>query len=262
MLTRVVHDNGVVTYQSPLLRGAGVVHGFSTRLGGVSRGAYASLNLGPLAKDDATDFNTSIAENYRRLRRALGVDRLPRVECRQVHGGEVWRAGETLVRPEDAPCADAIVCDVPGRLVVIRTADCVPILLATRDGRTVAAVHAGWRGVVAQVVSHTIAATPGDLVAAIGPCISAAHFEVGDEVAEAFAAAGLAETVVRGAAAKPHIDLQRAVRVQLQRSGVTAIDAADLCTFRDADEFFSHRRDAGVTGRMAAVVCAAPTTAA
>lgn len=251
LLLRIEHDGGVVTYQSPRLRERGIVHAFSTRLGGISRGAYASLNLGPLTKG-AGDDNTAIAENYRRLRRALGVERLPRVECRQVHGGEVWRPRQALVRLADAPCADAIVCDVPGRLLVIRTADCVPVLLACDD--QVAAVHAGWRGVVADVVPHAVAAMRGPVTAAIGPAIGVEHFEVGPEVAAAFEAHGLGEAVDHGRGDKPHIDLVRAVTAQLQRAGVAEIDTTDRCTYRDAGEFFSHRRDAGVTGRMAAVI--------
>ncbi len=254
MLQRTEHGNGVVTYQSPLLRDAGALHAFTTRLGGVSRGPYAALNLGPLAKDESTDFNTSIAENYRRLRQALSVARMPRVECRQVHGGEVWRAGDQLVKPAEAPCADAIVTEARNRLLVIRTADCVPVLLAWPKGRAVAAIHAGWRGAVAQVVPHAVATCRGQPVAAIGPCIGVEHFEVGEEVAQAFEAVGLGDAVVHGRWPRPHIDLVHAVTVQLQQAGVVAIDAADLCTYRDSDEFFSHRRDAGITGRMAAVI--------
>lgn len=256
-LERVEHPGGIVTYQSPRLRAAGVVHAFTTRLGGVSTGPYASLNLGPLAKGSGGDFNTSIAENYRRLRRAMGVERLPRVECRQVHGGEVWHPRKDLVKPADAPCADAIVCDTPGRLLVIRTADCVPVLLASRDGRQTSAIHAGWRGVVADVAPNAVRAMSGDVIAAIGPCIGVDHFEVGEEVAQAFDAAGLGDAVVRSPGTRPHIDLVRAVTVQLQRCGVAEIDATDRCTYRDAAEFFSHRRDAGVTGRMAAVIACA-----
>lgn len=251
-LVRIEHDRGVVTYQSPRLRDRGVVHGFATRLGGVSRGPYAWLNLGPLTKDGGGDDNTSIAENYRRLRRALGVERLPRVECRQVHGGEVWRVGPDLVKPGDAPCADALVCAEPGRLLVIRTADCVPVLLA--GAGEVAAVHAGWRGVLAGVVPRAVAAMAGPVVAAIGPCIGLEHFEVGEEVAAAFEAAGLGEAVVRDRWPRAHVDLALAVEGQLRRAGVTEIDVTDRCTFRDAGEFFSHRRDAGRTGRMAAVI--------
>ena len=208
MLERVAHGNGVVTYRSALL--GGVVHGFTTRLGGVSGGDYATLNLGTLAKGVSGDENTSVAANFRKLRAALGVERWARAEVRQVHGAEVAVAGEEVVRPGDSPCADAIVTATPGRLLVIRTADCVPVLLAGvgwggpagPGGPVVAAVHAGWRGVVADVVAAAVAVMVGrfgvdvaGLSAAVGPCISREWFEVGPEVAEAMAAAGLGEAV-------------------------------------------------------------------
>ncbi|MCC7204868.1 MAG: peptidoglycan editing factor PgeF [Phycisphaeraceae bacterium] len=263
MLVRQEHDNGVVTYQSPLLMDLSVPHAFSTRIGGISKGPYASLNLGELAKDNATDANTAVAENYRRLREALGLTRHARSVVRQMHTGEVHVPPAEPVRPQDCPVADALVTEHPGLLLAVRVADCVPVLLAERSGRRVAAVHAGWRGVVAGVAPNAVGVMrerfgvlPGDLVAAIGPCISLRHFEVGPEVADQFRGADLAEVIDEKSFAKPHVDLQRSVRLQLRRAGVAeaAIDGTDRCTFEHAEEFFSHRRDQGVTGRLAAVI--------
>lgn len=263
MLQRIPHENGVVSYQSPRLREIGVLHAFSTRLGGISTGPYASLNLGPLAKGDGDDANTSIAENFRRLRRALGCPRLPRVEVKQVHSNQVWLPDDRLMKPREAPCADAIATDQPRRLLTIRVADCVPVLLSDESGQVVAAAHAGWRGLVAGVLEQTIQAmrrrwgvAPHRLVAAIGPHIRTEHFEVGPEVAQAFEEAGLGQAVRHSDQGKPRIDLQQAALIQLQHAGVlvNAIDTTDRCTYRDAQEFFSHRRDAGRTGRMAAVI--------
>ncbi|MCC7409909.1 MAG: peptidoglycan editing factor PgeF [Phycisphaeraceae bacterium] len=263
MLLRQEHGNGVVTYQSPLLTDLGVPHAFSTRIGGVSKGPYASLNLGELAKDDATDANTAVAENYRRLREALGLARHVRSVVRQMHTGEVHVPPAGPIRPQDCPVADALVTEHPGLLLAVRVADCVPVLLADRSGRRVAAVHAGWRGVAAGVVTHAVGVMrerfgvrPGDLAAAIGPCISLQHFEVGPEVAEQFRGADLAAVIDEKSFAKPHVDLQQAVRLQLRRAGVSesTIDGTDRCTFEHAGEFFSHRRDRGVTGRLAAVI--------
>lgn len=270
MLERTEHEGGVVTYQSPLLREWGIVHGFSTRLGGVSPEPYASLNLGPLVKG-VGDANTSISENYRRLRRALGLERRPRAEVRQVHGWDVWLVEGRPVRLEDAPRADALVTADATRMLTIRTADCVPVLLASRDGRAVGAVHAGWRGVVAGVVEATVRAMrerlgvdAAELLGTIGPCIGGEAFEVGPEVVAAFDAAGLKEAKVPdGEDGKPRLDLRAAVRLQLLRAGMAAelIDTTDRCTYRDAEAFFSHRRDVTHhgrrdTGRMAAVIVA------
>lgn len=267
MLERVTHENGVVTYQSPLLRAAGVAHAFTTRLGGVSEPPFDSLNLGTLAKDSEHHENTNVAENFRRLRRALGLERVPRVEVKQVHGSAVWTPPADPVHPRDVPCADAIVTARPNQLLAIRTADCVPILLASRDGKVVAAVHAGWRGVVAGVVKKTLFTIyaehrliGNDLVAAIGPAISRRHFEVDADVAREFAAAGLMDATIEGGP-KPHVDLPAAVHEQLRSADVPidAIDRGDQCTYTNETEFFSHRRDVThrglpATGRMAALI--------
>ncbi|MCG8509074.1 MAG: peptidoglycan editing factor PgeF [Rhodospirillales bacterium] len=262
MLQPVEHDNGVVTFESPTLRDVGVAHGFATRVGGVSGGAYASLNLAALAKGEG-DANTNVAENLRRLRMALGLKQHMRVEVRQVHGGEVWRPPVGAVHPRDCPEADALVTADARQLLLIRVADCVAVLLASEDGRVVAAAHAGWRGVVAGVVTNTVeqmrathGVEPARLRAAIGPAIGVDHFEVGEEVATAFVEADLAECVRRGYPKRPHVDLQAAVRAQLCRAGLREehIDGNACCTFRDAALFFSHRRDKGVTGRMGAVI--------
>lgn len=263
ILRRHEHANGVVTYRSDRLREVGVRHAFSTRIGGLSEGPFASLNLGYLTKDDAPDDNTSVAENFRRLRRAIGCERDIRVQARQVHGNRVWTPPAEPLRLRETPEADAIASDRPGTMLTIRVADCVPILMSSRDGKAVAAVHAGWRGIVAGVLPAAVrameerfGADPASIIAAIGPCISAEHFEVGPEVADAFRESDLAEVIDEQPDTRPHIDLSAAAALQLQRSGVLPdrIDSSDRCTYRDAGEFFSHRRDRGRTGRMAAVI--------
>lgn len=273
MLQRIVHFNGVVTWQSPLLNAAGVVHGFSTRVGGVSSGPFGSLNLGNPGEGEK-DSEENLRENYRRLQEALGCADAMRAWVRQVHGRNVellerepeGEYGETLEaevrdRFSGQLAADAIVSAEPV-LLTIRVADCVPVLLASADGRIVGAAHAGWRGVVGAVVEKTVRAmletgAHGAITAAIGPAISPANFEVGSEVAEEFRRQELGAAVQNGAAgSKPHVDLQHAIRIQLKRSGVTQIDGNDLCTYRDAREFFSHRRDNGKTGRLSAVILA------
>ena len=273
MLERVLHSNGVVTYQSPVLRAAGVVHGFSTRLGGVSPAPFDSLNLGNPTGCPHVDDDAHLRENYARLQQAIGAAGALRCWVRQVHGnavgliepeGEGEYAEPLLAEVRDRwsgqTPADALLTDQPNLLLTIRVADCVPILLASADGRFVAAVHAGWRGVVAGVVERTVRALgecgigPQDLCAAIGPAISADHFEVGPEVAAAFARAGLGAAVRQAPGARPHVDLQAAVADQLMAAGVAGIDRNTCCTVRDGREFFSHRRDSGVTGRMAAAI--------
>ncbi len=174
MLERVVHVNGVVTYQSPLLRAAGVVHGFSTRIGGVSEGVFASLNLGNPGGEGMRDLEGNIVENILRLQAGIGVGGMMRAWVRQVHGRSVemlerepeGEYGETLEaevrdRFSGQVSADGLVTNVGGVLLTIRVADCVPVLLATEDGRIVGGAHAGWRGVVGNVVGKTVRGDDG-----------------------------------------------------------------------------------------------------
>jgi polyphenol oxidase len=255
-LQRRIAPHGVVYYASPLLEAAGVPHAFSTRLGGISPAPFDSLNLGNPNGCAVQDEYERVWENYRRLQAAAGCGGGELCHVHQVHRATVVEArpGESFDRSAKA---DAIVSDDPTRVLSVRVADCVPVLLSTRDGRTVAAIHAGWRGVIAAVVPAPLRRLQGEAIAAIGPCIGADAFEVGPEVLEEFVRVfGADAPVRRNSDGRGRVDLREAVRRQLLASGVPeqSIDVSDRCTHRDADEFFSHRRDNGVTGRMAAVV--------
>lgn len=276
----ITHHNGCVTLQSDLLNQAGITHAFSTRVGGTSHAPFDSLNVGQPVPGQPTDAPAAISENIRLLKAAIDCNALPLVAVRQVHGDVVHRvtpgdlaraeqlainAGKELTNDpmlaEHPIEADAMISDMPDALVGVRMADCVPILVATRDGRCVAAVHAGWRGVVAGIAGIAIKqlceladVNASQIVAAVGPCIGLSVFEVGHEVADAFGEAGLGEHVDRTLGVKPHIDLAAAVAAQLRSAGVEEIDEANLCTTDKADLFFSHRRDNGATGRMAAII--------
>ncbi|HYE20843.1 MAG TPA: polyphenol oxidase family protein [Tepidisphaeraceae bacterium] len=269
-LTRRTADNGVTFYASPLLERAGVPHAFSTRVGGVSPAPFDSLNLGIAGGTDLKDTQANLDENYRRLAVAAGGGLVGRERCwvSQVHGADVCHVAPAAAFTSGVN-ADALVTADPARMLSVKYADCVPILLATADGRAVAAVHAGWRGVIAGVIGAAAArlrdlagAPEAPLLAAVGPCISAPHFEVGPVVAAEFERAfGAAAPIAwpRGSAGKPHVDLVRAVRLQLGTLGIgdDRADSADLCTFANAGEFFSHRRDGPATGRMAVLVAPA-----
>lgn len=265
MFHRTHADNGVVYYRSSLLDAASVPHAFSTRMGGVSPEPFASLNLGNPGKGTPKDPQANLDENYRRLLHAISCDHRRRCWVNQVHANAV-----VLARPAEpfnnGQAADGIICTDPALVAAIRVADCVPILLATEDGKTVAAIHAGWRGIIAGIVPGAIGRmlalcprlTPANLLAAVGPCIGRDAFEVGPEVIEEFRAlfGGQAEEFINMNGTKGHIDLPRAVRTQLQACALPDdhIDLANLCTYDNAADFYSHRRDAGLTGRMAAVI--------
>jgi YfiH family protein len=250
-----------LSLRSPLLTGLGFRHGFSLRTGGVSAGPYDSLNLGRTVGDDAT----KVIENQLRFARDVGYSTGRLYEVTQVHGARVERV-DTGVSPDvfRAREADALVSLATGCAVAVKVADCVAVLLADPKTGAVAAVHAGWRGVAADVLSAAVQALagwhgslPANLHAAVFPCIGASVFEVGDEVAAALAAAvGSAQVVQRGAA-KPHVDLALCGRLQLVRAGLLDehVETVSGCTFSEPDRFFSYRRDGGVTGRhLAAIV--------
>jgi YfiH family protein len=246
-----------------LFESRGVPHAFSTRLVGISPAPFDSLNLGNPNGCEIQDDYDRVWQNYRLLQAAAGCPADAELcHVHQVHGCAVvtMRTGESF---DTSRKADAIVGSDPARVLSVRVADCVPVLLAGDDGRTVAAVHAGWRGVIAGVVPAALGqmgADAGGMVAAIGPCIGADAFEVGSEVLDEFTTAfGGVAPVRRRGGGKGTVDLREAVRMQLVNAGVGAarIDVSDRCTYRDADEFFSHRRDRGITGRMAAIIAPA-----
>lgn len=261
MLERTISAEGVVTYVSPLLRAIKVPHAFSTRIGGVSPPPFDSLNLGNPSGCDVRDDSDRIKRNYRLLLRAAGCEGRELLAVHQVHGGGGVHVKRGQLHDNDTK-ADALVSDDPAHVLSVRVADCVPVLLSTTDGRAVAAIHAGWRGVIAGVATTAleILRTHGtDVVAAIGPCIGFDAFEVGLEVLDEFARAfGSDASIRRQADGKGRVNLRECLRRQLVAAGVPneRIDQTDRCTHTHADEFFSHRRDNGISGRMAAVIAA------
>jgi len=227
-----------------------IVHGFTTRLGGHSEGRFASLNLG----QEWGDHPEAVRRNYEAVAGAGGfaLDKLVRV--RQVHGARVLRASE--LGPESE--ADGLWChrDEGPCVVAVLTADCVPVLIADREGKVVAAVHSGWKGTVAQIVVEAVrrlveAGVPAArLVAAIGPCIEQRAFEVGDEVAAHFDDA----FVERARWPKPHVDLVGVVSAQLRAAGVSAVTRVGGCTHDQPERYFSYRRDGRGIGQMMSFV--------
>lgn len=219
----------------------------TTRAGGVSRGPFASFNLGLRTGDDPQ----AVAANRARLRHELPQE--PKW-LRQAHGSGVADADTVTGAPE----ADASVARTPGTVCAVMIADCVPVLLTDRAGSAVAMAHAGWRGLAAGVIENTLGALaldPAGLLAYLGPGIGARAFEVGADVRDAF----LVRDPQAEAAFAPHApgkwlaDLFLLARQRLQRAGVRSIHGGGLCTYSDAARFFSYRRER-TTGRMAALI--------
>jgi len=216
---------------------------------GASQAPYDGFNLGDHVGDDPA----AVAENRRRLKVAAG---LPSEPCwlSQVHGIAV----ADLDSPTAPGPADAAIARGPAQVCVILTADCLPVLFASDSGDTVAAAHAGWRGLAAGVIEatvHAMGVPPGRLLAWLGPAIGPKVFEVGPEVRDAFLEAdpqspGAFEPNARG---RFMANLSLLARRRLQRLGVDRIYGGGECTFIQADRYYSHRRD-GVTGRQATLI--------
>jgi hypothetical protein len=219
---------------------------FSTRLGGVSEGPYASLNLSRLSGDEVE----RVDENRRRLCAEVGADADRLALNHQVHSAAVHRAAAGR-RGEPG---DGLWTDEPALPLLALTADCLPLALARAHGERpgIAVLHAGWRGLLGGVVGVGVAALGGGLAACVGPAIGPCCYEVGPEVAEPFAAAFGAD-VVRGR----NLDLWTAAERALRAAGVASVERVDLCTSCNSDLFFSHRRTGEPRGVQGVVACVA-----
>ena len=228
---------------------AGVIGGTTLRKGGVSRDRYASLNLAA----HVGDVQSSVEANRRRFVTACGLPAEPKW-LTQVHGTNTVRS-ENLHRSD---AADAILTNRPGEVCAVLTADCLPVLIASEDGKEIAAAHAGWRGLSDGILEATIRALetpPSRLMAWFGPAISQRAFEVGEEVRERFlardgAAAGFFTENTRG---RWQADLYGLAGLRLKQAGLERHYGGGRCTFGETGAFFSYRRD-GECGRMATFI--------
>jgi YfiH family protein len=228
------------------LRLPGVGHGFFTRIGGVSQGVYASLN-GGVGSRDSPD---AVAENRSRAAAALGVAAERLAVPYQIHSADAAPISEPWV-PNKRPSCDALVTATPGLALGVTGADCGMILFADRRARVIGAAHAGWKGALTGVVEATVSAMErlgarrGDVVAALGPCIGYASYEVGPEFVAAFAAAG--EDAARyftpsHKAGHSMFDLNAYIAERAARAGICAFEDLALDTYADERRFFSYRR--------------------
>jgi YfiH family protein len=253
--------------RAPNLSRLDVVHGFTTRRGGVSEGPRATLNLA-LRGDETQE---AVVENWRRALGSLrhedegegqGTFHLEDLALLdQVHGADVVRVESGRGPLAVVASADAAYTTLAGLVLTVRVADCVPVLLAGPG--FVAVAHAGWRGTalrvvpkLVKIVTDDLGVRPEGMSAAVGPCISGPVYEVGDEVVEALKAAGLSKDIFlthREASGRPHVDLARAVVAELHEVGVADVHVIERCTASETD-FFSHRRDGPHCGRNAALI--------
>lgn len=237
-------------------------HGFTTRLGGVSTGFSASLNLA-FGRGDSME---NVEENLRRLGDAIGFDPTRLVLTRQTHSDIVRVVTGADCRGlchRDYPECDGLVTAEPGLALLVFTADCTPVLLYDPVTGAVGACHAGWRGTARDIAGKTARAMaasfscdPKNIRAAVGPNIGFCHFETGTDVPEAMIAAygKAAEAYIRPAGEKYHVDLKAMNRLSLNRAGVEQVDVSEECTMCRPDLFFSHRATGGNRGSQGAVI--------
>ncbi|GAN00486.1 uncharacterized conserved protein [alpha proteobacterium U9-1i] len=242
--------SGLLSAQAPpafhadALTRVGVRHGFFGRRGGVSEGIYASLNAGPGSRDN----QSAIAENRKRIAGAfdVGVDKL--VSLHQVHSPRAVFVDAPF--PAARPEADALVTKTPGLVLTALSADCAPVLFADAQAGVIASAHAGWRGAIGGVLEATVAcmveagAEPGRIVAAIGPCIHQASYEVGPEFESEFVTANpaYARFFVPGAGDRRRFDLPGFCAARLQALVLATVEILPHDTYLGAETLFSHRR--------------------
>ena len=242
--------------------GIGVPHGFTTRLGGVSEGAFASLNLGW----NRGDKPENVVENYRILAEAIGFDPEKLVLTRQTHSSivrVVTAADCQGLDHRDYPECDALVTNAPGVGLVVFTADCTPILLHDPVTGAVGAAHAGWRGTALDIAGKTVAAMveafgcdPGNIRAAVGPNIGACCFETDADVPDAMYAllGDEAGGYIRPVGNKFYVNLKGINAQLLVRAGVRHIDMSSHCTACEPELFWSHRKVGNLRGSQGAVI--------
>ena len=223
----------------------------TTRHGGASAAPYDSFNLATHVGDAAS----AVAANRARLAHQLPGEP---VWLEQVHGVQVADA-DAYVPGAPPPCADAAVAQRAGVVCTVLTADCLPVLFCSADGRSVGAAHAGWRGLCAGVLEACVArleVPAAGVLAYLGPAIGPSAFEVGDEVRAAFLAhdAEAAACFLPGTTGKWFADLYALARLRLARLGVMNVRGGGLCTYTERERFYSYRRDGAQSGRMASLI--------
>ncbi len=262
--------DGVGLLQFPAWKGMeGISHAFSTRLGGVSGGEFAAMNLG-FGRGDSEE---NVSENYRRLCAALGVEPGSLVCGAQVHKTDIRRVdgshrGLGIWKENDIASADGLCTDVPGVTLTVYAADCVPVYFYDPVRRAIGLAHAGWRGavldmpgVMARRMVTEFGCRPADILAAVGPSICPGCFEVDEPVAQEFLALeGAAGFVTGPAHGKYHVDLWECCRQSLLRAGVPAghITLGGVCTMENSTLLFSHRKTRGRRGSNCALLALKP----
>lgn len=246
--------NGLVFYSFPSFRD--LTCAFFTRLGGVSKPPFDSLNVGHTVGDDLM----AVEENHRRIFEVIGISKGQVVTARQVHGLQVAVVNEEH-QGRVIPNTDGLLTSAPGVFLMLRFADCVPVVLYDPVRKAVGLLHAGWKGSIMGIALRAIklmeevfGSKPKDIAAGLGPSIGPCCYAVGDDVVTLAREFWPDPPIIYTRQGKLHLDLWELNRRWLLRAGVIHVEVAGLCTSCRKDEFFSHRASGGLTGRFAAVV--------
>jgi polyphenol oxidase len=254
-----ISKDGLQYYQFELFQDYPIKHGIFTRLGGVSEAPFDALNIG----GNLGDLDANIIENKKKIFAALDIPFSTQFDVWQVHGVNVVVPDQPRKPLGEYQQADAIVTDKSNFTLVMRFADCVPILLYDPVKNIAGSVHAGWQGTVKNTVSYAVrkmgdvfGVKPENILAGIGPSIGPDHYEVGDNVIKAVKAqyANDSQKMIELFNEKPHFNLWEANYHNLIGCGVKQIEIAEICTACNTNEWYSHRKENGKTGRFASVI--------
>lgn len=236
-----------------------VIHGIFMRHGGISPSPWDSLNFGSSVGDDINN----VLENQRCAFMCLGLDFKNSYNVHQIHSNNLVIANAP--KPGGLPYekADIILTDQPGVVLVLRFADCVPMMFYDPEHQAIAIAHAGWRGTVKCVAKTVVDAMsqqyhtdPAKLIATIGPSVGPEHYSVGNEVVDQFVDLykGDAYSLFTNSKGEIYLDLWKANRMQLEQVGVREIETSEICTVCHGEDWYSHRGEHGKTGRFGAVI--------
>lgn len=251
-----VEAGGILYFQFESLQAPGLFHGVFSRKGGVSPAPWSSLNLGGTVGDSPDN----VRENLSRLLKVSGFSPEQLVQIKQIHSAKVFKSDRPVDAVEEG---DAITTDRHGLLLLMRFADCVPVLFFDPDNRAIAIAHAGWKGTLKGVVSQVVStmgshygSLPENIIAGIGPAIGPDHYQIGRDVINETKRVFQSEydQVLSEDADGVKLDLWKANEIHLRKSGVENITIAGICTGCDLERWYSHRAEQGMTGRFAAVI--------
>ncbi len=261
-MIKINYFNEIPVIQFPLLeRIAWLKHGVSTRLGGVSEGIYASMNLGFLNGDS----RENVQENYKRICNSIGIDADSMVFSYQTHTDHIRKVssadcGKGYSKERDYKDIDALITNDSKVTLVIFTADCVPVFLVDTVNHAIGLAHSGWKGTKNKIAVKTLnkmeeeyGTTPQNVLAVTGPCICRSCYEVGDDVEKQFQDAFTEEQFNKITAMEHHVDLALAIQFSLEEAGIKPENISDsgFCTACNSDILFSHRASKGKRGTMA-----------